>query len=189
MFKPGHIPAHKGRTTTTDPIKTRADLQKVKDVVAGSPRDTAILLLSVHSLLRAGDLCRLTWNDLYENEIRLLEQKTGKRKVIPLNDVVMNALLQWRKVCNSEYIVSGPRGPLTTATLGKLVKLWCEEAGLEGQFSAHTTRKAGVRIRLDEVGTSMAVLMKMGNWSSEQMVLHYCGKLDQQVREAYAVAL
>jgi integrase len=189
MFTKGHIPAHTGRTTTTDPIKTKADLQKVKQVVQESPRDYAILLLSVGTALRAGDLCRLTWDDLYDNEVRLLEGKTGKRRVIPLNAEIVQALLIWRRYCESNFIVSGQRGPLTTATLGRLVKSWCAAAGLEGQFSAHSTRKAFVRIHHDEVGTSMATLMAIGNWSSERQVLTYMGRLSDDVQAAYAQKL
>ena len=188
-FVKNHVPTHKGQNITTDPIKTRADLQRVKQVVQGSPRDYAVLLLMVHTALRAGDLVRLRWEDLYDNELRLKERKTGKNKVVPLNEEVMDALRRWRGACESEHIVSGQRGPLTTATLGRLVKAWCKEAGLVGRYCSHSLRKGFVRMHVDEVGTSMAVLMKIGNWSSERMVLHYCGKLDDSVKAAYAVAL
>lgn len=188
-FRLGHIPAHTGKTTTADPIKSRTDLAKVKQVVQESPRDYAILCLMVNTALRAGDLVRLKWEDLHDNEVRLLERKTGKRKVVPLNDQTVEALRRWRAVCEDEHIVSGQRGPLTTATLGRLVKDWCARAGLEGQFSAHSTRKAFVRIHINEIGTSMPVLMQIGNWSSERMVLRYCGKLDADVQKAYAAVL
>lgn len=189
MFAQGHTPSHKGQTITTDPIKSSADLAKVKAVTQNSPRDYALLLLMCNTALRAGDICRLTWDDIYGNEVRLLERKTGKRKVVPLNEPTMEALRVWRGRCEHSHIASGQRGALTTATLGRLVKGWCEQAGLVGRFSAHSTRKGFVRIHVDEVGTSMAALMTIGNWSSERMVLRYCGKLDESVAAAYSVAL
>jgi len=189
MFVQGHTSPSKGKTITTDPIKSSADLAKVKAVTQKSPRDHALLMLMIHTALRAGDICRLTWDDIYDTEVRLIERKTGKRKVVPLNEPTMEALRVWRGRCEHEQIASGQRGALTTATLGRLVKGWCEEAGLVGRFSSHSTRKGFVRIHVDEVGTSMAALMTIGNWSSERMVLHYCGKLDDSVRVAYSVAL
>lgn len=189
MFKLGHIPTHKGRTTTTDPVKTLADVQKVKSVVHGHTRDYALWMVATHTALRAGDLCRLRWEDLHDNVLRVLEGKTKKPRQIPLPPTVMDALLAWRAQCEDEHIYSGQRGAITTATWGRMVKHWCEQAGLVGSFAAHTTRKTFVRVHHDEVGTSMATLMTILNHASERQTLQYMGRLADDVQAAYAHAM
>lgn len=194
MFKVGHVPAHKGKVTTTDPIKSSAAIAKIKEHLAGDVRGLALWTLATHSMLRSGDLVNLTWDDLHDDEnggceIRLHEQKTGKLRVIHLPPAVCSTLFAWRALCDHRYIYSGQRGPLTTATWGRMVKDWCEQSGFEGNFAGHTTRKTGVRVRYDEHGVKLATLMHMLNHSSEATTLIYMGRMQEEVQKAYSVSL
>lgn len=191
MFAQGHTPTHKGRTTTTDPIK---DLEVVRQIKASlSVRDRALWSLAVNSALRAGDLVRLRWIDLHDDgqciTLRLLEGKTKKPRTIPLNEQTSSDLRAWRAFCESEFIYSGQRGALTTATWGRLVKDWCKRAGLEGNFSAHTTRKTFVRLQLDVFNTPLYTLMHVLNHSTERQTLKYAGRLADDVAAAYSHSL
>jgi len=191
MFTAGHTPAHKGRSVTTDPIKDLAVVQKIKALLTG--RDLALWTVAVNSALRAGDLCALTWDDTEDDgttiTLTLLEGKTKKRRVIPLNPETSGYLRSWRTSCESVWIYSGQRGRLTTATFGRLVKHWCAEVGLKGSFSGHSTRKTWARLQHEKFGTSMATLMSALNHSTERQTLVYIGKLSDDVQRAYANAL
>lgn len=194
MFKTGHVPAHKGKVTTTDPIKTGANVQLIKEHLARDVRGLALWTLATHSMLRSSDLVNLVWDDLHpvENggcEIRLHEQKTGKLRVVALPTSVCDVLFAWRAECNHRYIYSGQRGPLTTATWGRMVKDWCESVGFKGNFSGHTARKTGVRVRYDEHGVKLATLMHMLNHSSEATTLVYMGRMQEEVQQAYSISL
>lgn len=194
MFKTGHIPSHKGKVTTTDPIKTGANVAMIKAHLADDVRGLALWTLATHSMLRSGDLVNLQWEDLHEGEnggceIRLHEQKTGKIRVIALPRSVCEVLFAWRAICDHSYIYSGQRGPLTTATWGRMVKDWCNAAGFEGNFSGHTARKTGVRVRYDEHDVKLATLMHMLNHSSEATTLVYMGRMQEEVKQAYSVTL
>ena len=188
-FVAGHTSPNKGRTVTTDPVKTLADVQKVKAVVQGDARDYALWLVATHTALRPSDLVSLRWEDLYDNELRVKERKTGKVRAIPLPEPVLDALRAWRRLCESEHIYSGQRGALTTATWGRMVKSWCEQAGLVGRFSGHSARKTFVRVHHDELGTSMATLMTILRHSSERTTLVYMGRMADDVSKAYAQSL
>jgi integrase len=191
MFQQGHTPSHKGQMTTTDPIKDLAIVQSIKQRLTG--RDLALWTVAVNSALRAGDLCNLTWDDTHDDgttiTLTLLEGKTKKRRVIPLNPETSGFLRSWRARCESVYIYSGQRGRMTTATWGRLVKAWCEETGLKGSFSGHTTRKTWARIQHETFGTSMATLMSALNHSTEKQTMTYIGKLSDDVMKAYSNAL
>lgn len=193
MFEAGHVPTHKGKTTTVDPIKSLDAVAKVKELLKGHTRNRALFVVAINSALRAGDLTKMKWEDAHDDgttiTLRVLEGKTKKPRQIPLNSEASQALRDWRAKCESEFIYSGQRGPLTTAQFGRMVKTWCKEAGLEGSFAAHTTRKSFVRIHHDEVGTSMATLMTILNHSSERQTLTYMGKMADDVVTAYSISI
>jgi integrase len=189
MFKPGHKPAHKGKTTTTDPVKCPLMVANIKALLATDARDLALWTVAINSALRSGDLCSLKFTDTLDDgitiTIRVLEGKTKKPRLIPLNEQASHVLRQWRSQCSSEFIYSGQRGQLTTAAWGRMVKAWCHAVGLEGSFSGHTARKTFVRIQHDVHGTSLPVLMTVLNHSSERQTLTYMGRLGDDVQKAY----
>ena len=55
-FKPGHVPAHTGKTIAADPIRDSETVGRVKALLAGRTRDLALFTLAVNSMLRSGDL-------------------------------------------------------------------------------------------------------------------------------------
>lgn len=193
MFKVGHVPSHKGKVTTTDPIKSSAEIALIKQHLANDVRGLALFTLSIHSMLRSSDLVNLTWDDLHETadgcEIRLHEQKTGKLRTVALTHSVCSTLKAWRAECESEFIYSGQRGQLTTSAWGRMIKSWALAVGLTGNFSGHSARKTGVRVRYDEHGVKLSTLMHMLNHNSEATTLVYMGRMTEEVKQAYSVSL
>lgn len=189
MFIQGHVPAHKGKTTTTDPIKDIEVVGKVKELLRDDVRNLALFTLAVNSAFRIGDLCNILWEDVLDDgttmTLKVLEGKTKKPRVVPLNPATSSILRAWRGQCENEYIFSGQRGRLTTATFGRMVKQWCKDVGLQGSYAAHTTRKTWVRLQVDHFKTSLPVIMTAIGHRSEAQTLHYCGKLGDEVVKAY----
>lgn len=189
-FAHGHTPAHKGKSTTADPVMTSEVVAQIKDLLQDKPRDLALWTLATNSMLRAGDLLNIQWDDIEDDgnvmTLTLLEGKTKKRRVIPLAPPVSTLLRIWRELCASEFVFSGQRGQLTTAAWSRLIKSWCQAVGLEGNFSSHTARKTGVRIRYDEHDVSLATLMHCLNHTSESTTLIYMGRMQADVAAAYA---
>lgn len=192
-FKPGHVPVHKGRRTTADPITTGATVALVKEHIKSHTRNYALFSIAVNSMLRAGDLCRLTWEHCIDDgdriTIRTLQQKTKKPIVVPLPVDVSTALRAWRAECDSEFVYSGQRGQLTVASWGRMIKAWCAAVGLKGNFASHTARKTGVRVRYDEHDVSLATLMHMLSHTDARTTLIYMGKMDEAVEHAYSVVI
>jgi integrase len=192
-FTHGHVPAHKGKSTTTDPIKDIVVVAQVKELLKDNVRDLALFTLAVNSAFRVGDLCNLTWDDCLDDGttiiLKVLEGKTKRPRVVPLNSTASEALRAWRRECNSPFVFSGQRGRMTTATFGRMVKDWCSKVGLQGSFAAHSTRKTWVRLQVDHFGTSLPVIMTAVGHRSEAQTLHYCGKLGDEVTKAYAHVL
>lgn len=123
-------------------------------MLLANPRDLALWQLATNSMLRVGDLVKLQWSDTLDDgttiTIRLQQGKTKKPTVIPLAPEPSAALRVWRELCASTFIFSGQRGQLTTAAWSRLVKHWCQQVVLEGNYSSHTTGKTDARIRHDQ---------------------------------------
>lgn len=189
MFEAGHVPAHKGKTTTTDAIRDVAQINAIRELLGGDIRSLALWNVAINSALRAGDLVRLTWDDVTDDgkviTLVLLEGKTKKRRVVPLNEATSACLRAWRAACNDAHIYSGQRGALTTATWGRMIKGWCEAVGLQGRFASHTARKTFVRIQHDAHGTSLTTLMHMLNHATPTQTMTYMGRMADDVAQAY----
>lgn len=189
----GHTPSHKGKTTTTDAIRDPKQVGAIKELLKHNARDLALWTLSLNTALRAGDLVKLTWSDTHDDgttiTLTLLEGKTKKRRVIPLNAATSSILREWRKQCDHEHIYSGQRGSMTTATWSRMIKGWCEVVGLEGRFASHTSRKTFVRLQHDVHGTPLVTLMHMLNHSSPLQTIQYMGKMTDDVAAAYKNAI
>lgn len=193
MFEVGHTPSHKGKTTTTDAIRDPGQVAVIKKLLKDNVRDLALWTLALNTALRAGDLVGLTWDDTQDDgttiTITLLEGKTKKRRVIPLNPATSAILRAWRIQCDQPYIYSGQRGAMTTATWSRMIKSWCKEAGIDGRFASHTARKTFVRLQHDVHGTSLTTLMHMLNHATPQQTLVYMGRMTDDVEEAYNNAI
>jgi integrase len=190
MFTKGHIPSHKGKVVTTDPLKTPEAVQKVKELLSGDLRHLTLFTLAVNTAFRSGDLVNLTWDDLDDDgksiSIRVREGKTQKLRTVHLNPNASTLLRKWRAECDSPYIYSGRQGQFTTASWGRKIKFWFAECGFKGNFSGHSTRKTFARIQNSHFGTSLPVLMTMLNHSNELQTLVYIGKLNDEMEKAYS---
>lgn len=188
-FRIGHTPANKGKSSTVEPIRDPQAISNIKRLLAEDVRELALFTVAINSALRAGDLCRLQWNDALDEgktiTLTVLEEKTGKRRIVPLNEPTSAVLRKWRVICDSPYIYSGQRGPLTTATWGRMLKDWCLSVGLQGRFASHTARKTFVRQQHDQHGTSLATLRHMLNHATESVTAIYMGSMDKDVAAAY----
>ena len=189
-FANGHVPSHKGRSTTVDPIKNLDDLSKVKALVLPDVRLNALWHIATNTALRASDLVSLKFSDVQtDGTLVVRERKTAKRRVIPLNSSTLKALRVWEDHATCDYIFSGQRGAMTVGSWSRIVKSLCEQAGLEGQFGSHSCRKTFVRLQCDVFKTSLPVLMSLLGHSTEKQTLVYCGKLQDEVVKAYSHAL
>lgn len=192
MFTHAHIPAHKGRRVTADPLISTEQTAKVKELLKHQPRNLALWLLATNSMLRAGDLTRLLWSDLQDDgstfTIRLQTQKTKRPMVIRLPEATYGALKAWQVICPSDWIFSGQRGPLGVAHWSRMVKDWCQQVGFDGNFSSHTCRKTGARVRYEN-GVNLATLMHILGHSDERTSLIYLGKMDERVKAAFELAV
>lgn len=185
---------NEGRLISTKPLPEEV-IQKIKVHLKDDPRSLAYFVISVNSGIRVGDLLamrmeHLTWADgLATLEWR--EQKTGKRRIVPLNKVGSDALAGWLAVRpgKTEFLFEGARGQMRSPYMAQCLKSWCEAVGYaSSRVSNHSCRKSFVRIHIQR-GANLTVMQKMLNHSTPAQTLEYACIMTEDVKAVYAASI
>jgi len=122
------------------------------------------MLLALRTGMRAGELCGLRWEDVFERHVHLPQTKNGKPRDVPLSSRARRVLARLRGW--DETLVFG----LKTATLDALFRKYRQRAGLEG-FTFHDTRHTAATMLSRKV--DVLTLCKIFGWSQTTQTLTY----------------
>lgn len=189
----------KGSSIKVEPIREGKDIKLIKRILEDRPRDFALFVVGINTNLRASDLLRIKIGDvryLKTGEyFTLREKKTGKLRSITLNKPVYEAIrgliLSMPVVSDADYLFqsrkkkSSVTGMLTVSYLNSLVKSWCKEINLRGNYGSHTLRKTFGYIHRTVFGTDIPTLMEMFNHSSQRQTLTYLCIQPREINDAY----
>lgn len=184
----------RGSSIVVEPIKSRKAIAQIKARLAGSPRDYALFVMGINTGLRVGDLLSLT-----AGEVRAIladpdgkarpQEKTSKQGRLTPGPAVCEALerlLATREYADDERIFQGQRGPITKHWLWALVKGWCADAGLRGNYGTHTLRKTFGYHQRVTYGVDIPTLMTIFNHSTQRQTLDYLCIQPEEIRSVYA---
>jgi len=133
--------------------------------VASSGQAVALcLLLALATGMRAGELCGLTWERVFERHVRLPQTKNGRPRDVPLSR-------------RAQRLLAGLRGwdptlvfGLKTASLDALFRKYRARAGLTG-FTFHDTRHTAATMMAKKV--DVLTLCKIFGWQNTKQALTY----------------
>ena len=186
----------KGSTIKVEPIKNRKDMATLKKLLQDRPRDLALFTLGINTNLRASDLLRLKVHQVRhlksqegENEIELVEKKTGKTRHITMNKTCIEAiktLLISETFSDDDYLFKSQRREvLTVPSTHRLVKSWCKAINLKGNYGSHTLRKTlGYHQRVT-FGVDLPRLMVCFNHSTQKQTLDYLCIQPEEIKDVY----
>lgn len=135
----------KGSTIKVEPISERKDIKPIKKLLRDKPRDYCLFTVGINTNLRASDLIRITAGDVRDkkpgNDLTIKEKKTGKERRIRLNDTVIEAvkkLLTAAPYQDTDPLFMSRKGneSLTVPSVNRLVKSWCREINLKGNYGS-----------------------------------------------------
>ncbi len=188
---PNHPPL--GSKIKVEPIRHQSDIDQVKALLEGHPRNHALFTMGINTNLRAGDLAKLTLDQVANVRpgefIEIQESKTGKTRRITLNKEVCRAV---RKVIEDKRLGAGDplfksqrgRQALQVSSINRLVKGWCRQIGLLGNFGSHTLRKTWGYHAWNK-GIDLPRLMICFNHASQEQTLSYLCIQERQIQEVY----
>ena len=185
----------KGSSIKVEPIRHKKDIQLIKKLLAGNLRDLAIFTLGINTNLRASDLLRITVGQIRHlrpgEHFSVREKKTGKLRDITINETVYTALQGLLSSLSNpgdeDFLFQSRKGrqALCVSYLNSLVKSWCREINLNGNYGSHTLRKTFGYIHRTVFNTDIPTLMEMFNHSSQKQTLAYLGIQPSEIKDAY----
>jgi len=144
----------KPKARAVDPIIDKHEIERLKTYMRSNSnsvdinrRNYMLVVLGINFGLRASDLCRLRLGDVKNRDyLDIIEQKTGKRRVIRINDAVKRAIAVYVNsfvyVSDDSYLFPSNKGSyLTPRSLHKLIKRASRDLGWRGNYGSHTLRK------------------------------------------------
>ena len=187
MKNPNH--PKKGDTITVEPIRKIEDIKALKKLLSDRPRDLLLFTMGINNGLRIGDLLKLKVKDVLGvkagDTVRVREQKTGKQNVLVINKATYKALDNYLKQRNPEpdkYLFPSQKGgPLTVIAAHRMIKGWCRQINLRGNYGTHSLRKTFGYIQRMHYGVGFELLCKRFNHSSPAVTMRYLGIEDKEV--------
>ncbi len=184
-----------------EPLRDREKIRLIKDNLLQSEkwRDYVLFVCGINFGLRIGDLLRLRIGDLlsYNQKLRssfeIVEQKTGKRNIIPINDQAASALKLLLEKTDIDqdpgnYLIYNTRRKyhrISRVQAYNLVKRFCTEAGIYNvTIGTHSLRKTWGYLA-HQAGVSIEVIQAKYMHSSTATTRHYLGIERRDVHEAY----
>ncbi len=179
-----------------EPIRTLEGVRAVKAVLADHPRDLVLFTLGINNGLRAGDLLRLTVNQVRGlppgGRVEIREKRSQLPNLLVVHPEAHAALQRHLSGIDPPpppadmYLFAAHPGwtPLTTQALDERVREWTAAAGLEGRFGAHSLRKTFGYLQHRFHGVSFEVLARRFNHPSPAATMRYLGFAGPQVGDA-----
>ena len=187
----------RGTTTRVEPLRDLAAIAKIKTLLAPQPRNLALFTLGINTAYRTGELLSLRIGQVLHlragDMLTIKQSKTSAYRATSLNAPSIAALQSWLAVHPFAHNLSAPlfssqRKPyaaIKVATVNHLMKKWSKQAGLSGNYGAHSLRKTwGYHQRIIG-GASVALLMKAYGHASESQTLAYLGILPTEIHALY----
>jgi len=182
-----------GQKIKVEPLKSMKDISSIKKLLADRPRDLAMFTIGINTNLRASDLLSLKVKQVRGlkpmEEISLTEKKTKKDRRINLNKNcidAINQLLATRNYRDNDYLFHGQRGQMTVPYLNYLVKKWCADINLRGNYGSHTLRKTWGYIQRTHFGHSLPELMEVYGHATQKQTLAYLCIQPEEIKKIYA---
>ena len=181
----------KGSKVKVEPVRKLKDIKAISKLLQGKPRDLLLWTLGINNGLRASDLVAIKVaqvQDLKPGEVlNIVESKTGKDNVLVINKPVYKALQGFLEVVQpdpQEYLFQSRKGGyISSQSVGRLVKTWCKDINLKGNYGAHTLRKTwGYHQRINH-GVGFEILCKRYNHSSPSITMGYLGIESKEVHD------
>jgi integrase len=192
MTNPNH--PKKDSQIKVEPIKTLKDIKAIKKLLMDNPRDLALFTLGINTNLRASDLVNITVKQVSDlkagDDLVLKEKKTGKERRISLNAACITAiqsLLKSSSLDDDDPLFKSRKGSkLLVQSVHRLVKGWCAEINLKGNYGSHTLRKTWGYHQRVTFGSDLPTLMECFNHATQRQTMKYLCVQPDEIKSIYA---
>jgi integrase len=153
---------------------TEADIATYESRHHIGTRPRLALALLLYTAQRRGDVIRMGRQHIRTDALHVTQQKTGAELLIPVH-LALAAIIAATPSQHLTFLTTAAGKPFTAAGFGNI---WCREAGLPEECSAHGLRKPACR-RLAEAGASANVIASISGHKTLREVERYTKAADQ----------
>lgn len=189
----------KGSAIKVEPIRDLADVAAIKRSLANRPRDLCLFTFGINTAYRANEILSLTVGQIAHlqagDRLDVKQSKTATYRSVTLNRTVAQAIAAWLAVHpapseSAPLFISRKGGKaLSVSTLSRMVKGWCQDVGLKGNYGSHTMRKTwGYHQRTAQKRPIPLLMVAFGHTSQAQTLDYLCIQ-DDEVKELYGLEL
>ena len=188
-----------GSAIKVEPIRDKKAIERIKKQLRDSPRDLCLFILGINTAYRANELLAIKVGDvrhLQPGDVLTRKQsKTNKYRGVVLNPSAQAAIQIWlrsepgQRLTDVDYLFTGKRGVLQVSTVSTMVKTWCQNVGLKGNYGSHTLRKTWGYWQRKERGTAIPLLMEAFRHATQRQTLDYLGIEANEIAEIYDLEL
>jgi integrase len=146
----------------------------------------SVVIFAINTGLRRGEIFGLRWTevDWSRNFIHVINTKTGKSRIIPLNDATRAVLRQQQEKSQSEFVFVSPRTGARLRNLRNGFGKACEDAKVSN-FHFHDLRHTFAS-RLADAGVDAFTIAELMGHSTLEMTKRYTHVTDERKRKAVA---
>ena len=185
----------KGSSIKVGPIKDKASIERIRELLVGKPRDLCLFAFGINTAFRASELLSIKVGQVKylmagdDFEIKL--SKTQSYRRVTVNRVVINTTDKYLKLANLEdgdWLFPSLRNrekALRVDTLSTYVKTWCRESGLRGNYASHTLRKTWGYWQRVENDVPIPILMAAYGHSNQRQTLEYLCIQAEEIADIY----
>ena len=174
-----------------EPIIDTSKVNVIKDLMMEDGKKELALLFyfGCYHGLRIGDILKLTFEDLRNEEFRVIEQKTGKERIIFMPEKVKMLFSEIDSPEKSGLIFVSKsnrnRGAAwSTVYTGNEIKDYCELAGLHGRYNNHTLRKTFAYTLYQNSNHDLVLVQQALNHSKVETTRRYLGTYATETQKA-----
>lgn len=177
----------KNSTTTADYIPYEVATLTASKLLKDSKTELIgrYIIIAINTGLRCSDILTLKYEQLQNDTLQLTEQKTGKKKIIALNDNIRSIIPADAK---GSLFVTQKGNTITIQHLNRLLKDVFSKQAKTLNISTHSCRKCfGRRVyeNNNESEKALVYLMELFNHSTLTMTKKYLGIRQEELNNIY----
>lgn len=179
-----------GTVNNVDAVKTEMAIEEVRSRLVRNARGSELYAdvwkFGINTALRISDMLSITLQEAQTGQLKLVEGKTGKRRVVKLNEAAM-AIVKARSLPGMTYLFevncNRAKGkPVSRAAVAKAFKDVGEQMGIA--LGTHSMRKTRGWM-MHKASMSIELICKVLNHSSPAVTMAYIGITQSEVDATY----
>jgi len=186
----------KGSSIKVQPIRDVRAIKRIKAILkAESARDYCLFVLGINTAYRINELLSIKVGQVRGlrtgDMLDLKQSKNSRYRATTFNKASYSALRRWLSVhpntsTNAPLFLSSKTGKaLMVSTCSNMVKQWCADVALEGNYGSHSLRKTwGYHQRVRFKQPTSLISKALGH-SSEKETISYLGIQPSEVCGLY----